>query len=59
MLTEHFTTIHFMITEKLRTSKSKPLYFQFEKIFPNISQKVDKKNAWFLVSTKPQNRFLK
>lgn len=38
---EHFTASQFLSTEELGTSKSKTVYFKFEKTFLNISQKVD------------------
>lgn len=38
---EHFTTSQFLTIEELRSSKSKMVYFKFEKAFFSISQKVD------------------
>lgn len=53
---EHFTTSQFLSTEELGTSKSKTIYFKFEKKHFLAYLKKLMKVADFSVSTKPQNK---
>lgn len=55
---EHFTASQFLSTEELGTTKSKTVYFKFEKTFLNISQKVDE-SGWIFSQHKATEQILK